>query len=291
VQIALPNDTLGRIERLSFVSRRPARGGLGGEHRSRQRAPSTDFVEYRSYWPGDDFRRVDWNVYGRLGTLQVRVTEGRERQELVLALDCSASMGWGKPDKLVFAARLVAALAYVGLGRYDEVRLVRLGGGQPDLRPIRGRRRFPEVVSHLAGLQAHGQLDLAASVAACLPEGRRQPLVVLLSDLLAPQGIHDGLDALVREGLDVVVLHVLSPQELKPDMFGELELLDAETSQRLEVGLSVAVLEQYRKRFAAWLEQQAAVCTERGLRYVLLRTDRSLESALLEDLRHEDVLQ
>ena len=75
----IPSDSLARFERLSFVSRLPARAGLGGEHRSRRRAPSTEFVEYRPYQPGDDFRRVDWNVYGRLGTLQVRVTEGRER--------------------------------------------------------------------------------------------------------------------------------------------------------------------------------------------------------------------
>src|SRR5438270_10058888 len=109
--LSIASDAFKQFDRLSFVTHRPARAGLGGEHRSRRRAPSTEFVEYRPYQPGDDFRRVDWNVYGRLGTLQVRVTEGRERLELVLVLDCSASMAWGEPDKLAFAARTVAALA------------------------------------------------------------------------------------------------------------------------------------------------------------------------------------
>src|SRR2546423_8727113 len=92
--VALPIsiDTFSRFGRLSFVTRRPARAGLGGEHRSRRPSPSTEFVDYRPYQPGDDLRRVDWNVYARLGSLQVKVTEGRERLEVVLLLDCSSSM-------------------------------------------------------------------------------------------------------------------------------------------------------------------------------------------------------
>src|SRR5262252_10540392 len=102
----IATDTFGRFERLSFVSRRTALAGLGGEHRSRRRAPSTDFTDYRPYQPGDDFRRVDWNVYGRLGTLQVKLTEGRERLNVVLVLDCSSSMDFGEPSKLNFGAQL-----------------------------------------------------------------------------------------------------------------------------------------------------------------------------------------
>src|ERR671926_862661 len=120
--MAIPTESRARFERLPFVSRQPARAGLGGEHRSRRRAPSTEFVEFRPYQPGDDFRRVDWNIYGRLGSLQVKLTEGRERLEVVLVLDCSSSMDYGQPDKLTFAAQLVAALGYVGVARSDSVR-------------------------------------------------------------------------------------------------------------------------------------------------------------------------
>jgi uncharacterized protein (DUF58 family) len=291
VPIAIPSDSLARFERLSFVSRQPARAGLGGEHRSRRRAPSTEFVEYRPYQPGDDFRRVDWNVYGRLGSLQVRVTEGRERLELILAVDCSASMVWGEPDKLGFAARMAAALAYVGLGRFDAVRLVQLGNSAAPLGPLRGRRRFGDVVQALSAGAGHGRLDLASQVGACLPSPTRQGLVVLVSDLLAPEGVEAGLDRLLQQGVDVVVLHVLSPQELSPDLLGELELLDSETNERLEVGLSLAVLKQYRERLDGWLERQAAACGERGLRYVRLPTDRALDAVMLDDLRRGNVLR
>src|SRR4029079_3568325 len=117
--LTLDGGVLRQLEKLSFVVRGRAGGGQGGEQRSRARAPSTDCVDYRPYQPGDDFRRVDWNVYGRLGTLQVRLTEARERLDVSIALDCSASMRWGDPDKLAYATQLTAALGYVGLGRYD----------------------------------------------------------------------------------------------------------------------------------------------------------------------------
>src|SRR4051794_18097320 len=107
--LKIATDELSRFERLAFVSRRLAQAGLGGEHRSRHRAPSTDFIDHRPYQPGDDFRRVDWNVYGRLGTLQVKLTEARERLDITLVLDCSASMALGAPSKLQLAAQLVAA--------------------------------------------------------------------------------------------------------------------------------------------------------------------------------------
>src|SRR5689334_22743912 len=103
--ISIPTDVLGRFERLSLVSRRTARAGVGGEHRSRRPSPSTDYVDFRGYQPGDDFRRVDWNVYARLGSLQVRLTEGRERLNVALVLDCSSSMDYGSPSKLDFAGQ------------------------------------------------------------------------------------------------------------------------------------------------------------------------------------------
>ena len=292
--LSLSTASFGRFDRLSFVRRRPARAGLGGEHRSRRRAPSTDFVDYRPYQPGDDFRRVDWNVYGRLDSLQVKLTEGRERQELVLVLDTSASMAWGEPDKLAFAAQTVAALAYIGLARQDAVRLVCLGeahAGRTRLGPLRGRQRLPELLRALSGAQADGRVDLNAGLAECLPADASQPLVVVVSDLLSPRGIEAGLEQLLKVQADAVVLQVVSPQELEPTLAGELELIDAETRDVLEVGLSLAALDAYRARYRRWLAEQASVCGAHGVRYVQLHTDRSLPSVVLDDLRRAGVLR
>jgi uncharacterized protein (DUF58 family) len=288
--LSIATEAFGRFDRLAFVSRRQARAGLGGEHRSRRRSPSTDFVDYRPYQPGDDFRRVDWNVFGRLGSLQVKVTEARESLEIVLVLDCSSSMACGQPDKLGFATQLVAALGYVGIARSDAVRIVCLSGA-PGSSVFTRRARMPDLVRQLSEVAPAGWLDINAGLGACLSDAMRQPLVVVVSDLLTPDGVALGLAALQARQADVVVLHVVSPDEADPRLAGEVELVDAETNEALEVGVSLETLAAYRARFATWLAEREAECHARGVRYARVMTDRPLESVMLDDLRRAAVLR
>lgn len=283
---------LGRFDRLAFVTRRPARAGLGGEHASRRRAPSAEFVDYRPYVPGDDLRRVDWNVYGRLGALEVKLTEARERTELVLALDCSSSMHWGTPDKFDVARRAAAALAYVGLARFDRVRIVRLGhrGLDRSPGPVHGRARLTEVLDFLEKSTTVGAVDLTDELlAGVVPRG--QHMLILISDLLSPSGIERAVDTLQAAGTELVVVHVVAPQERQPATLGDLELVDAESQTVLEVGLSEEVLGVYCTRFAGWMERQRELCHTRGARYVLASTDRPISALMLSDMRQAAILQ
>jgi uncharacterized protein (DUF58 family) len=268
---------------------------LGGEHRSRRRSPSTDFVDFRPYSAGDDFRRIDWNVYGRLGSLQVKVTEARERLDVLLVLDCSSSMACGspKPDKLEFAAQLVAALGYIGMVRSDSVRIACLSDAPtaPAFGPFGRRARMPQLVSDLSRIAPAGAVDLNLGLRGCLESSATQPLVIVVSDLLALPGVAQGLDALQAMRADVVVLHVVSPDEFEPRVSGELELVDAETHEVLEIGVSLDTLAAYRTRFASWLAEREAEANQRGMRYVRVRTDRPLASVVLDDLRRLGVLR
>ena len=290
---SVPSDTLRQFDRLTFVSGGPARGGTGGEHRARRVAPSTDFVDYRPYHPGDDFRRVDWNVFGRLGSLQVKLTEGRERLDVFVILDCSSSMAFGEPDKLTFGAHLAAALAYVAMGRADNARLVCLGAPQHRLGPFSRRSRTAEMAKLLSELAPTGRVDLNSELGACLGERELNgtPLVVVISDLLDPDGAARGLDSLQFKRTDVVVIHVVSRQELEPRLNGELELVDAETEAALELGVSLETLAAYRTRFDTWLEERASYCRRHEMRYARVRTDRPLASVMLDDLRRARVLR
>lgn len=290
---SIATDTFSRFDRLSFVSRRMAQAGLGGEHRSRRRAPSTEFTDYRPYQPGDDFRRVDWNVYGRLGTLQVKLTEARERLDVVLVLDCSASMTCGQHDKLAFGADLVAALGYVALARSDSLRVVRLSGAGSGaaIGPLRGRGRVAELVRWVSQAHGGGQLDLETALPESVPAAATQRLVVIVSDLLTPAGVDSALQELLDQRTDVVVVHVYSPEEQDPRLAGEIELIDSETGETLELGASLTTLDAYRQRYARWQAEQEASCTARGLRYVRVASDRAVPSVVLDDLRRAQVLR
>jgi uncharacterized protein (DUF58 family) len=239
--------------------------------------------------PGDDFRRIDWNVYGRLGSLHVKLTEGREHLDVVLVLDCSASMDFGEPAKLDFATQLVAALAYVGASRADAVRVICLSRAQPAgwrVGPFSRRARLPELVQQLVRVTPAGHVDINAELSACVPrEVSANSLVILVSDLLTPDGLAAGLDAVRARVADAAILHVLSPDEQAPELSGELELVDAETGRTLELGVSQATLQAYRQQFADWLDAREAECRRRGLRYIRVRTDRPVNEVVLDDLR------
>jgi uncharacterized protein (DUF58 family) len=277
------------------VSRRPARAGTGGEHASRRPAPSTDFIDYRPYQPGDDFRRVDWNVYGRLGSLQVKVTEGRERLDVLLVLDCSGSMGFGTPEKLGVAADLVAALAYIGAARSDTVRIAALGFPRvPNWlsRPLGSRSRVPELLRQLSTLTHAGLVDLDSALSDCVTtDVPRGSLAVVVSDLLTPDGAASGLDALRARVADVAVIHLVSPDELEPRLSGEVELVDEETGATLELGVSLDTLAGYRARLQTWLDARADECHGHGMRYIRARTDRPLASLVMDDLRRGGLLR
>jgi uncharacterized protein (DUF58 family) len=225
--------------------------------------------------------------------LQVKLTEARERLDVALVLDCSASMACGEPTKLGFAANVVAALGYIALARSDAVRVVCLRQDREPavLGPLRGRARLGELVRFVGGAQSGGRVELNAALAECLPAEGTQRLVVLVSDLLTPSGMADGLDGLLAQRTDVVVLHVFSAEEADPRLAGEVELVDSETGDTLELGASLATLDAYRDRYAAWQQDQAQACTARGLRYVRLSTDRPLTSVILDDLRRGRVLR
>jgi uncharacterized protein (DUF58 family) len=282
---------LRRLERLALVPRRPVAGGLGGEHRSSARASSTDFADYRQYIPGDDFRRIDWNAYGRSGNLYVKLTEAREQLPLHILLDASRSMAWGEPAKLRYASQLAAALGYVGLARFDRLTVTALGEQPRQLRSVRGRGRLGALLTFLDDLQPSGALDLPASLRTYRVDRRAGGLAILISDLLSPDGFEDGLDALLGAGLDVVVLQVLSPQELEPAEGGDVELVDAETGEIVEVSLTARMIAIYQERLDQWCADAEQACIRRGIIYSRVSTDTPLEDLLLDRLRRVGILR
>jgi uncharacterized protein (DUF58 family) len=281
---------LRRLERLSFAPRRPVAGGIGGEHRSSARASSTDFADYRPYLPGDDFRRIDWNAYGRSGNLFVKLTEAREQLPVHILLDASRSMAWGEPSKLHYARQLAAGLGYVALARFDRLTVTALGERVRQLPPTRGRGRLGSLLAFLDGVEPSGALHLDPAMTGYRVNGRAGGLAILISDLMSPDGYETGLDALLRAGLDVVVLQVLSPQELEPPPGGDVELEDAETGELVQVSLTPRMIAVYRERLDRWCDQAEEACARRGIIYSRVSTDTPLEDLMLDRMRRIGLL-
>jgi uncharacterized protein (DUF58 family) len=157
---------LAQLERLSLASRRVFRGRVKGERRSLRRGHSVEFCDYRPYGIGDDLRYVDWNVFGRLDRLHVKLFLDEEDLCLHLLVDGSASMAYGSPTKLQYAVRLAAALGFVGLVNLERVGVGILRERTPEgWLPTRGRNQFGNLVDFLFGVRAEGATRLNDALA------------------------------------------------------------------------------------------------------------------------------
>ncbi len=296
----LPNDLdptvfdegfLRQLERLLLLLRSPVRGGLKGGRRSVKRGQSVEFADYRDYALGDDLRQLDWNVYARLEKLFVKLFVEEEDVTITILLDTSASMASGQPEKLLFAKRAAAALGYIGLASEDRVAVSALGGRTSRRQtPLRGSGRVFRLLSNLSSIQpAAGPTDLVAAARHAAAQLHGRGVVVLMSDLLDPAA-----DRVIRElaatRSELIILHILSPDELDPQLEGDLRLVDTETGAGVDITADLPTLDAYRSRLAAWKEGFADLAARRRASYVDLSSDVPLNDLIFAELRRRRVL-
>lgn len=280
------SDFLAQLERLALASRRTFRGRVKGERRSPRKGQSVEFSDYRPYGIGDDLRYVDWNIYGRLNRLHVKLFVDEEDLCLHLLIDASNSMSFGRPTKLEYATRLAAAIGFVGL-----VNLERVGVGVLRERvsegwaPVRGRNQFAALTEFLSGLRPAGRTSLNDGLANYALRAREPGLAVIVSDLLDPNGYEAGIRALLERRFEVHVIHLLAAEELNPALAGDLRLHDSESGEVHNITVDGEALRRYRRRLGEFLEAAEGYCRAREIGYRRVSTDLPIEDFVLSHLR------
>jgi uncharacterized protein (DUF58 family) len=284
--VLLSPEFLAQLERLSLRSRRVFRGRVKGERRSPRRGHSVEFCDYRGYGVGDDLRYVDWNIYGRLNRLHVKLFVDEEELCLHLLLDASASMEFGSPTKLAYGARLAAALGFIGLVGMERVGVgvlrERVAEGWP---PSRGRNQIVGLLDFLGRVEAVGGTRLNEGLQNYAMRSRDPGLAVVISDLLDPGGYEAGVRALLERRFDVHLVHVLTPEELDPELAGDLRLVDSETGEVRELSVDGDAIRAYRRRLGEFLERAEAFCRAQEIGYHRVRTDTPVEEFVLSQIR------
>jgi uncharacterized protein (DUF58 family) len=281
---------LRRLERVSLIVRRIRSGHNKGERRSHKRGSSVEFADYRNYSPGDDLRRLDWRVYARLERPFIKLFEEEEDQTIHLVADASGSMNWPEGEaelnKWNFSRKLAAALGYIALASGDRLTVSQLSQGRHDQwGPYRGRGQVHNLLHHLSSLVAGGPTDLNAALRHLALAKHRPGLLFLITDFFSPGGYEQGLAALGNAGYEINILHLLSPDEMEPDLLGDLRLHDVETGETQEVTLDPGLHWLYRQRFEAWRDAIESYCFSRNINYLTLSSSLVFENVMLGYLR------
>lgn len=291
----LDSGLMSKLDQVDILSRKIFAGKLQGERRSKKRGVSVEFADYRHYAHGDDLRFVDWNIYARLDKLFLKLFIEEEDLSLLIAIDSSASMNWGNPNKFVFCQRLAMALGYIGLANHNRVTLY--GFDSTGVRPLpnlRGRRRTQEMGRWLLDLEAGGasQFDQAMRSIALARQGKG--VMVILSDFMFKEGYERGLRYLSGGGYDTFCLQILAPEEVDPakhGMAGDLRLTDIEDEDVAEVTVSAALLKRYKENLNAYCGKLRDFCVRRGIMHLTIDSSTDMTTLLMDYLRKRGLLK
>ncbi len=289
---------LAKLEQLYLLSKKLFRGAHRAERRSRQTGSSLEFADYRNYTFGDDLRSIDWNIYGRLDRLFIKLFEQEQDLDISFLVDASASMRWvpeggGRLSKFDQARRITASLAYIGLANLDRVNVHYFGSElADDVGFSRGKSQFHKVLDFLRDAPSlEGETRLLPCVRSFSQRLKRRGLVFVLSDLFDPQGCEEALALLRYQRFEVHVVQVLDPAEIRPESTGDLRLIESETGTAYDVTASDSLLRRYHAEIDSFLEKTATFCREHGIGYAQATTAVPFEELVLRVLRDGRMIQ
>lgn len=308
----LTPELLRRLEQFQLLAARRAKSSAKGERRSRARGQSVEFADHRSYVPGDDFRYLDWNLFGRLDRLFLKLYEEERELPVRIFLDASESMTFGEPRKFDFARQVAAAIGYVALCGFDRVSVIPFPNAQGRaqttqasaeaaanynqqsavegaLRSVRGKKSSMQFFANLNALTGGGGADLNEALRRGALEARHTGLAIVLSDFLDPAGYEAGLTALVGRGFQLNCVQILAPEELSPSTFGDLRLVDSESGGLQEVTFGRYRMKAYQQTVQNFVQRLREYCTKRGMNFFMAPSNMDLQDLLLKQLRKSEV--
>jgi len=290
--VLFDEDFLRKLEYLHIVSSKMFRGQLRAERRSKKMGSGLEFADHRDYAPGDDFRYLDWNLFGRLDRLLLRLFEEEEDLSVYFLLDVSASMFSGDPLKADYARRVVAALAYIALANLDRVMIVPFSDHLGDaLAPKRGKGQIFTVIDFLKGLERGNETDLEAAAREFVHQTHHKGLAVVVSDLFDHRGFERGLNFIRYNRFDMYVLHVLDAGDFEPQIGGDVRLVDIETGQSREATISPPVIASYKEQLATFLGDVERYCRSKQAGYTRAVTNTPFDALVLSVLRRGGFLR
>ncbi|MFT7618089.1 MAG: hypothetical protein ACI97A_001729 [Planctomycetota bacterium] len=275
-------ETRKKISAMHLRVKRVFSGEGGGAVRAKGIGTGHEFHDHRAYAEGDDFRHIDWNLFGRHGDLFIKRFRQETDLEFMIILDRSASMSVGSPPKDVFARRLACALAacFANQAQPFEIRIATSGfpGCGPRIRNESDLEIAMKALEDLDAPQGQAHLDLRQE----FKLHARNRVVIFLGDFLDSRGIYPYLAALKNDKTEVIGVLLCAEEERAPALKGKVDFKDIEGAGHLRFSITPALLDRYMQRFDAHLEECRKNAVGHGLRLSIIDAESALDRAVME---------
>ena len=266
--------------------------GTQGGRKSKAKGVSVEFSDYREYTPGDDFRRIDWNAYGRFDKFFVKVFMEEREGIFNFFIDKSKSMDYGLINKKDTALKVVGALSYIALNNLDRVNISTMDSGSiENIKSAAGNKAFQRILRELENLEFNGSTDLTKSI-------KRRPLTprgvsIVVSDFLNNEGIRDLEDALkylAFKKQDIILVQILSDEEINPDFNNEITFIDCETNENVKMSLTPNIIKEYKKALKLYKKSIEDLVRKYGGKFISVSSSMEIEEIILGEFSKKRVL-
>ena len=271
-------DFFKKLNKINMYINFKLSGGTQGGRKSKAKGVSVEFSDYREYAPGDDFRRIDWNAYGRFDKFFVKVfMEERD---------------YGKYNKKETALKIVAALSYIALNNLDRVNISTMNDGViENLKTSTGNKGFQKILRDLENINFDGSTDLSSSIKKRHLNLRGISIVV--SDFLnnsGLEGLEEGLKYLAYKKQEIILVQVLCEEEINPEFNNEITLVDSETGENIKLSVTPALIKDYKETLKKYNDSIEALVRKYGGKLITVNSSMNIEEIILNEFSKRKVL-
>jgi uncharacterized protein (DUF58 family) len=285
------SEFMRKLEYLNLIARKVLSGLLRAERQSHKKGVSLEFSDYRPYTAGDDFRYVDWHIYGRMEEFFLKLFREEENLCMYLFLDCSKSMDFGQVHKFNYALKIAAALGFIGMSNMDSVSAFPFSEAMmEDLSGLRGRGKVFDLFRFLEKQKPSGLTDMQQSLRAFTHRARRRGIAFVITDLFDIDGYSKAIKMLRFHKHEIYVIHVSDKIEREPTLHGDLKLIDSESEADRTVTITSSIRKRYVKVYNDFREEVENYCKKNEFGYVHADTAIPFDQLILKVLRRGGVL-
>ena len=292
MKVSFLNDQFfSRLETLSLNLKSNLIGYFGGKHLVNSYGQTVEFADFREYQLGDDIRRIDWNLYSRFEKYFLKLFTDERQMQIQIFLDCSASMGKDNPSKAAYALGAAAALGFLAVQNMDKVTFNIMRGMKTEnpFGTIIGKTAFFRAISQLENVTFDEEADIEKCVASCPDTSSNNGLSVIISDFFTDSDWKKAVEYLRYKKRQVLLVQILSPDEIDPLYDGRVNLIDSESAdmmdpRNMKLRITRSMQKAYGEAFEAYRSEMKSFCSKRDVDYISVSTDQPIEKVLFGEL-------
>ncbi len=267
------------LDRFSFMVRKRVSTAYSGSRRSILKGRGMEPVSYREYTQGDDFKTIDWKVYGRTEKLYVKEFEEEKSLTTHILLDTSKSMNFR--NKFEYAAMMALGFAYLVTKDNEKFAIATFSEEIKISKPRRGRRSLSRMIDLLNSMELAGKTSFDYCLEKYASVIKSRSLVIIISDFMAQvESIRNSIFRLGNN--ELVLIQVLDPIEKNLDLGGEARLIDLETDARMDIYTSPRLRADYLKKLNDHNARIKETCLNVGADFYSLTSDKPIFESIFE---------